>query len=80
MKFIIILVVVLIVAALFFYLYLSLKGIPFTPTPAAKPTAPQPETLGGKIYDQTKNPIQGKVPTLNPVANPVQGLYKNPFR
>jgi hypothetical protein len=84
-KLAIITVAACIVAAVLFYLYLALKSGPAFPgpktsksTPAQAGTAPQ--TLGGPSYEQVANPIRNKVPSLNPVANPVQGLYKNPFQ
>lgn len=43
--------------------------------PAAKPS------LGSQLYEQSKNPVQGKLPnTVSPVPNPIQGIYKNPFQ
>ena len=88
-KFIIILVIVA-VAAVALYLYFSATKNPVVPntytaptatvpTTTSTPQAPSTQTLGGQIYDKSSNPIQGKVPTVNPVTNPVQGLYKNPL-
>ena len=75
-----------VVAAILFYLFFSLKAGPTFPggkQPAPSGEATQkittPQTLGGAIYEGAKNPIQNKLPDVNPVSNPVQGLYKNPF-
>ena len=78
-KLIVIPVIVVIIVAVALYLYFSVKKSPGAPPPAAPQTADGPETLGGKIYEGASNPIQDKVPTVNPVTNPVEGLYKNPF-
>ncbi len=54
-------------------------------TPVVSPEAgssPAPEqSLGGQIYEQSNNPIAGKVETSNPAenANPLKEVYKNPF-
>ena len=40
-------------------------------------------SLGGQIYEQTKNPIKVKIPETNPFAvetNPIKAIYPNPFR
>ncbi len=81
-KFVIIIAVIVLVGALYWYLFIKKGSFSFplkTSQPTTQPAA-QPQTLGGKIYEGAKNPIQNKVPTLSPVANPVQGLYKNPFQ
>ena len=78
-KLVIVPIVVVVVAAVAFYLYLSVKKSPVVSTPTTPQPTAQTETLGGKIYEGASNPIQDKVPTVNPVTNPVQGLYKNPF-
>ena len=45
------------------------------------PAADAPETLGAEIFDETQNPIEGKIGGGNPVegANPLEGVYQNPF-
>ncbi len=78
-KLLLIAVIIFIVVAVVFYLYLSLKKSPTELNPSKSQPAAGTNTLGGSIYAQSQNPIQGKVPALNPVSNPVQGLYKNPF-
>ncbi len=50
---------------------------PKTPTP---PPAPDNTSVGAVIYQQSKNPIQNKIPESdNPAVNPIEGIYKNPF-
>ncbi len=38
-------------------------------------------SLGEQIYNQTKNPLEDKIPETNPFSkvNPFKGVYKNPF-
>lgn len=38
-------------------------------------------SLGDQIYEKTANPLQDKLPEVSPVenANPIEGIYKNPF-
>lgn len=36
--------------------------------------------LGTDLYEKANNPIAKKLPeTATPVANPIEGMYKNPF-
>ena len=37
------------------------------------------QSLGNQLYEKSKNPIGDKLPTTNPVPNPLEGVYKNPF-
>lgn len=56
--------------------------------PSVAPVAPAlvsatttPQSLGTTIYEQSQNPLQGKVPVAgNPAVNPIEGVYKNPFQ
>ncbi|MBI4087631.1 MAG: hypothetical protein HY434_02260 [Candidatus Liptonbacteria bacterium] len=73
---VVLIVVVAVVAGALYWYFVMNKGAFVAPEEAA----PAPQTLGGDIYEKSQNPIQDKVPTLDPVANPVQGLYKNPFQ
>ena len=82
----IILIAVVIVLAIAVFWYISLRNAPTVtaPTePAAAPPAPavtSPPSLGTKIYEQSQNPIEDKVPEPNsPTVNPIEGTYKNPF-
>ena len=70
------------------YIYVSLPPkqplipsvAPPSPSPFPNPASKSNPGLGGKIYDQSKNPIQNKVPTApSPTVNPIQSVYKNPF-
>lgn len=77
----IVIIVACIAAAALLYWYFSMR---ITPTPSssgnlAAPATSAPQTLGSAIYQGATNPIQDKIPDVNPVTNPVQGLYKNPF-
>lgn len=40
-----------------------------------------PQSLGSEIYAKVNNPIEDKVPEVNPAANtnPIEDVYKNPF-
>ncbi|MDO8521491.1 MAG: hypothetical protein Q7S52_05245 [bacterium] len=37
------------------------------------------ESLGGALYEKANNPLEDKLPEQSPVANPIDGAYKNPF-
>lgn len=40
-------------------------------------------SLGEQIYNQTKNPLEDKLPETNPFAvetNPMKTIYPNPFK
>lgn len=52
------------------------------PPPPAGVSETSKQSLGAKLFDQAKNPIQDKLPDLNPVenSNPIRGLYTNPFQ
>ena len=69
----------------FIYLFFVMKAVPTLPggtqpaPAAASPQTSAPQTLGSAIYEGAANPIQNKLPDVNPVSNPVQGLYQNPF-
>lgn len=40
-------------------------------------------SLGGRIFEQTQNPLKGKLPPTNPFekaeTNPLKDVYQNPF-
>lgn len=77
-------VLLAVLAALSSYLFVRQAPVPVvqTPPPApAKPAVSASESLGAKIYESAQNPIEGKVPTANPVGdtNPIKSIYKNPF-
>jgi len=40
-------------------------------------------SLGGQIFEQTQNPLKGKLPPTNPFekteTNPLKNVYQNPF-
>lgn len=48
-------------------------------SPVSPPAETSSESLGGSLYEKTQNPIQDKLPTQAPVANPINDAYKNPF-
>lgn len=62
--------------------YFQQPGIttpPVVTEEGAKPAGPA--DLGTAIFEQTANPVQGKVPeAVAPVQNPIQDIYKNPFQ
>ena len=86
----IILIAVVVVLAISAFWYVGMRNAPAPGTPAQPVAAPPPEpaaaatttppSLGEKIYEQSQNPIEDKVPTTNPVVNPIEGAYKNPFQ
>ena len=54
------------------------------PAPPTATTAPTEggNSLGEDLLEKAKNPLSGKVDTVNPVAgaNPIEGAYQNPFQ
>ena len=85
---VIIVVSVVIVAGLAFWYWRAGQA------PAGEPqngSAPVPQvdektvsnSFGGRILDQTQNPIKDKVPEINPFSNtetnPLKRVVKNPF-
>lgn len=46
---------------------------------ASSPTPSTTDSLGGQIYEKAQNPLDGKLETQTPVANPINDAYKNPF-
>lgn len=77
----IILIIIAIIAIGALAWWFVIKKPAATAEPAVPGTANQPtESLGGTIYNQASNPIDGKLPdTVAPVPNPIAGMYKNPF-
>ncbi len=73
--------VVLIAIFIYWDLHRAQKAIAPTSETAVPGTANQPtQSLGGTLYNKASNPVSGALPpTVAPVPNPVQGLYKNPF-
>lgn len=52
------------------------------PPGSSVPQAPkEDESLGAKVYEQAKNPVQQKIPEtdVGGSVNPIEGLYTNPF-
>ena len=83
---VIILIAVVLTVAGFVYWYFNRANfaspvapqVPVVPTSTA--TYPHgAQSLGEKIYENSQNPIGSKIPSLNPVTNPLDGAYKNPF-
>ena len=49
--------------------------------PALAATTTGGQDIGSSIYEKAANPVQDKLPdTVAPVANPLEGAYKNPFQ
>ncbi len=79
-------VAIIIILVSLAYIYVSLPQkqplIRSAAPPSSLPSTPSKSnsSLGGKIYEQSKNPIQNKVPVApSPTVNPIQNVYKNPF-
>lgn len=52
--------------------------------PAVPPAAEEekPASLGAQVFEKTQNPVKEELQQTNPfegVANPLEGVYKNPF-
>lgn len=75
----VILIAVLVLAAGFLYWYFALREQPVAP-PIETEEGAQPASLGEQLLEKAQNPIKGEVPKLDPVTNPIEGLYKNPFK
>ena len=80
-------VIVVLIAIGFFVWWKYYRPAP-VPAPAV-PTAEEPQTLGGQIYEQVQNPAE-RLPETNPFeakvnpfeeakTNPYKDVYKNPF-
>ena len=75
-------------AAMYWFGFRNMAPAPAVPTTGIVPSdtvAPVDSSasdgsLGANIYDQSQNPIDGKVPASDPVPNPVGDLYQNPFQ
>lgn len=71
---------------LYWYIFSNRQATPnsqpagLSPNAATNQTSTAAGGLGATIYQQSQNPIQGKVPTTNPAVNPIEGAYKNPFQ
>lgn len=57
------------------------RGRQTAPSPALTGQTPGTQSLGAQIFEQAQNPIKDKLPSTNPIesANPIQGIYQNPF-
>ena len=80
-----IIVTVVVVAAVVIYFFAQQeKPLPPSSREVVGPPAGEAITspdLGGEVFDEASNPIQGELPkTVAPVPNPLEGLYKNPFQ
>lgn len=55
------------------------KGIIKNPLQKSSPNS----SLGTQIFEKTQNPLEGKLPETNPLAevktNPFKNIYPNPF-
>lgn len=90
-SYIIVIAIIAAAAAIGLVLYLNYFKAPSpqnVPPAAQNPPAESPafgasaasSSLGATIYEQANNPLQNKLPKAVPVANPLQGVYKNPFQ
>ncbi len=75
---IIIIALVVAVALADFYVFIRShkKSLPL-------PSSQKAPTLGGTIFEKTRNPLKGKLPEINPFKgqkNPLDVIYKNPFK
>ena len=87
--FIVIIVSILVIVAGVGFWYWQKKGakaiFPQTSIPEAENLSPAEvkESLGGQIFEQTQNPLKGKLPPTNPFeeteTNPLKNVYQNPF-
>lgn len=83
-KEILIVVVALLIAVLgaFFYWYWLSSQPTYKQPEVEQPAAAFIENtdIGSEIYSKANNPVEDKLPeTLAPIANPIEGIYKNPF-
>lgn len=65
-------------------LYVNKLASPFENTTSFTSVAPPAvssttNSLGGQIYEKAQNPLDGKLETQAPAANPINDAYKNPF-
>ncbi|MEK7065768.1 MAG: hypothetical protein AAB938_00250 [Patescibacteria group bacterium] len=75
-------VVLALIAGFFAYQYYSrTKQSPAPATNVASTDTPTSNTdIGSEILEKAQNPIKDKLPgTVAPIANPLEGAYKNPF-
>lgn len=76
-----IVVALLFLGVIFWYTLLKkpAEGPPVVEPPAAAPiTSPD---LGSEVFEKASNPISDKLPeTTADVPNPIDDVYKNPFR
>ena len=81
-------VVILIATGVGFWYWQKKGGLGIFPqlsTPTTKELSPAEieGSLGGQIFEQTQNPLKGKLPPTNPFekteTNPLKNVYQNPF-
>lgn len=80
---IIVIVAVIIIGAIVWYwrVYRPKTEQPGASNISNAPAAAPSSTLGGTLYEKANNPVQNKLPaTVAPVPNPLENVYKNPFR
>ncbi len=79
---ILIVLAVFLVGAIIVYWYITspLERPLQSNQPVLAPTT-ETQTLGSDIYEKSSNPIKDQLPgTQNPVSNPLENLYQNPFK
>ena len=82
-------VATLVIAVGIGFWYWQKKGglgiFPQLSAPTAKELSPAEVkgSLGGQIFEQTQNPLKGKLPPTNPFekteTNPLKNVHQNPF-
>lgn len=59
--------------------YVAPQEVQYVPPPVTQVNGTN--DLGATLYQKSANPLSDKLPgTVAPVANPLQGVYKNPFQ
>jgi hypothetical protein len=67
------------ILVIFLIWYFGFYKKPAAPTSTGGAPPVNSQSLGGELYGKAQNPIGDKLPETNPVPNPLEGVYKNPF-
>jgi len=70
-------IAIIIITGLFIWYYLQSQK-----SKEEETNLPNNETsqdLGSQLFEEVNNPVRGAIPSTNPVVNPVEDIYKNPF-
>lgn len=68
---------ILIIFLIWYFGFYKKSAAPTSTGGASTPANSQ--SLGSELYEKSKNPIGENIPSTNPVPNPLEGVYKNPF-